>query len=86
MEPIAATVAVPEPEIAAKNKAVTTATYPRPPCTGPIILSARRINRLEIPPLSIIAPARTNKGMVSRENFWTVACIIEGITPKGAPE
>ena len=31
MDPMAATVAVPDPEMAAKNKAATTATYPSPP-------------------------------------------------------
>ena len=39
-----------------------------------------------MPPLSMIAPARTKSGMVKRENFCTVACIMEGITPSGAPE
>ena len=34
-----------------------------------MMLSARLIRRLEIPPLSIIAPARTKSGMVRRENF-----------------
>ena len=59
--------------------------YPRPPCTGPIILSAKLISLLEIPPLSINTPASTNSGIVRSENFCTVACIIDGITPSGDP-
>ena len=85
MEPTAATVAVPEPDIAAKKRATTIITYPRPPYTEPINILATFINRFDIPPSSIAVPARTNRGMVSSVNFSTVDCKIDGIDVMGNP-
>src|SRR5690625_593644 len=49
-EPIAATVAGPEPEIAAKNMLANTVTIANPPVIKPINTVAKFNNLLEIPP------------------------------------
>ncbi|MPN25185.1 hypothetical protein SDC9_172592 [bioreactor metagenome] len=64
-EPIAETVAGPEPEIAAKNMQASTVTIARPPVMKPTRLSARLTRRREMPPLHISAPARMKKGIAS---------------------
>ena len=58
MAPMAAVVAMPEPDSAAKNAQEITATIARPPRTQPTRLEAKSTIRLEIPPASIRAPAR----------------------------
>ena len=65
-DPIAETVAGPEPEIAAKNMQAKTVTIAKPPVINPTRLSAKLTNLREIPPLHIKAPARMKNGMASR--------------------
>ena len=62
--PIAAVVAGPDPDNAAKNAQPKTATRPRLPVTFPISDSAILTILLAIPPCSINEPANTNKGTV----------------------
>src|SRR5699024_6203205 len=57
-DPIAATVAGPEPDIAAKNMLANTVTIARPPEINPINTVAKFNNLLEIPPCPIRTPAR----------------------------
>ena len=59
----AATVAGPEPEIAAKNIHTTTVTIARPPVYLPKKALAVFMRRLDIPPPPIISPARTKNGI-----------------------
>ena len=67
--PRAATVAGPEPEMAAKKQETMTHTMARPPRRWPTQVSARRIRRLEIWALSMMLPARMKKGMASSTNL-----------------
>ena len=60
--PMAATVAGPEPEIAAKNIHVSTAAMASPPGSQPSIALQKFIRRLEIPPVSIRLPATMKSG------------------------
>ncbi|MPM95263.1 hypothetical protein SDC9_142417 [bioreactor metagenome] len=62
IDPMAAVVAAPEPDIAAKNIQATIDTRPRPPDIQPIRVFAKLINLLDIPPLSIRLPASIKKG------------------------
>ena len=62
MEPIAATVAGPEPVRAAKIAQLNTVTIPSPPGSHPRMLLAQSVSRLEIPPKSIKLPTRINSG------------------------
>ncbi len=59
---MAATVAGPEPEIAAKNMQVATATRPSPPVKRPNRISPTSSRRREMPPWPIRSPARMKKG------------------------
>lgn len=61
--PTAATVAGPEPEMAAKNMHTTTVTIARPPVNLPKKTLALSIRRLDMPPPPIISPASTKNGM-----------------------
>ena len=63
IDPIAATVAGEDPEMAAKNIHERTVTIPNPPSTLPITLIAKLTMRLDIPPDSIRKPARINSGI-----------------------
>src|SRR5699024_1770293 len=63
--PIAATVAGPEPAIAAKNIHATIVTSDRPPVIQPTIVVARSKSRLEIPPFPIRIPARMKNGIAN---------------------
>ena len=63
MPPTAATVAGPEPEIAAKNIHTTTVTIARPPWILPKNTLARFSSLLEIPPPPISSPAKMKKGI-----------------------
>ena len=65
-DPMADTVAGPEPEMAAKNMQANTVTMARPPAMKPTRLSARFTRRLEMPPLHMSAPARMKKGMARK--------------------
>lgn len=62
---MAATVAGPEPEIAAKNIHVRIAAIPRPPGSQPRIELQKLISLLEIPPVSIRLPATMKSGTAS---------------------
>ena len=62
MAPMAAVVAMPEPDRAAKNAQATTATIARPPVTLPTRAVANWTICLEMPPAVISAPARIKKG------------------------
>ena len=63
MLPSAATVAGPEPEIAAKKQQVMTPTIANPPVIWPTQTSANLIRRLETPAASISSPARIKKAI-----------------------
>ena len=64
--PTAAAVAALEPEIAAKNAQVTTATIASPPEIWPNKLLHKFTRRLEIPPELIRLPASTKNGIAKR--------------------
>lgn len=66
IRPIAATVAEPVPEIAAKIMQATMETMPRPPVRLPSESFATLIRRLEIPPLPMMSPAKVNSGIATR--------------------
>ena len=66
MPPIAATVAGLEPEIAPKNADATTVIQDSRPGILLINISIKSISRLEIPPFSIMLPARIKKGTAIR--------------------
>ena len=68
IEPIAAVVAGPEPDIAAKNAQAMIVTIASPPVTWPISEEATPINRLDRPPVSISCPARIKKGTARNGN------------------
>lgn len=59
----AATVAGPEPEMAAKKQLVTTVTIARPPNLWPTIALEKLTSFSEMPPFSIMTPARIKNGM-----------------------
>ena len=65
-EPIAATSAVVEPEMPENRISATTVTCASPPRRCPTMAMARSTRRREIPPVSIKAPARMNKGIASK--------------------
>ena len=69
--PIAAVVAGPDPERAAKNVHPSTATSPRLPVKLPIRAWAMATIRTAKPPRSISEPAKTNSGTVSSGNGST---------------
>ena len=62
-EPIAETVAGPEPEIAAKNMQAIVVTSARPPVTWPTSLLKRLSRRREMPPYIMKLPATTKNGI-----------------------
>lgn len=62
MEPMAATVAGAEPEMAPKNAQHTTVTMAKPPVKWPTRESPRSTSRFDRPPPSISAPARIKNG------------------------
>ena len=80
--PIAAVVAGPEPDRAAKKAHPRTATNPKLPVTFPIKDSAMLTIRLAIPPCSIREPAKTNKGTVIKGNGSTPVYIELAIPAK----
>jgi hypothetical protein len=83
MPPIAATVAGPEPEIAAKNIHVKIATIARPPVNPPSKELQKLISLLEIPPPAINPPATINSGIASSGNESTDVNIRCAITMSG---
>jgi hypothetical protein len=62
IDPMAATVAGAEPEMAPKNAQARKETTARPPGSQPTRERARLTSRLETPPVSIRLPARIKKG------------------------
>ena len=66
MAPSAATVAGPEPEIAAKKQATMTQTIARPCLVWPTRERKKSIRRVEMPLTSMMLPPRMKKGMASR--------------------
>jgi len=74
-EPIAETVAGPEPEIAAKNIQANTVTMAKPPVMKPTKLSARFTRRFDMPPCNIRAPAKIKNGIASESIRFTSACL-----------
>ena len=88
MAPMAATVAGPEPETAAKNMHATTAAMPSPPGKSPATASERSVSFLEIPPLLMSVPARMKNGSASsvKESavtiiFWATRIIARSMPP-----
>jgi hypothetical protein len=65
-EPMAETVAGPDPEMAAKNMQETTVTMASPPTMKFTRLSAKPTRRFEMPPYPIRDPASMKKGMARR--------------------
>jgi hypothetical protein len=80
--PMQATVAGPDPEIAAKIMLVNTVTIPKAPLTFPRKRRQKFTNRLDMPPTIMISPASIKKGTASREKESTPLkydCIIISI-------
>ncbi len=71
--PNAATVAGPEPEIAAKKHDVTTPTIANPPFLWPTNLLAILISFSEIPAFSIVFPASIKNGIANNANLPILA-------------
>src|SRR5699024_4725536 len=78
-EPIAATVAGPEPEIAAKNILANTVTIAKPPAIKPINTVAKFKSLFEIPPWLIKTPDKIKKGIAIKgklssdeKAFWII--------------
>ena len=69
IRPRAATVAGPEPEIAAKKQDTATHTIAMPPLMWPRHFSARLISRPEIPAFSITLPERMKNGIARSTNL-----------------
>ena len=69
ISPRAATVAGPEPEIAAKKQETMTHTMARPPFKCPTQTSASRISFPEIPAFSMMFPARMKNGIARSTNL-----------------
>ena len=66
MEPTAAASAAAEPEIPAKNMALTTVTAARPPGSQPTRALARSMMRWLMPPASMSTPVYMNRGTARR--------------------
>ena len=63
--PMAAQVAMPEPEMAPKKVQATTVAMARPPVRRPSIMSARPMSCPESPPFPMKIPASTKKNTAS---------------------
>ena len=68
IEPIAATVAGDDPEIAAKNAHAAVAAIARPPGSRPKKSVATRISFFERPPAVMMLPERTKSGIAISAN------------------
>ena len=62
-------VATDEPDTAAKIMQVSTQVIGRPPCTPPTRLLANSTSRREMPPVSIMLPARMKNGIAASGNL-----------------
>jgi len=71
IEPIAATVAGPDPEIAAKNAQAITVTVASPPVNEPIKTFATLTILFDNPPVSIKLPASIKNGTAINGNEST---------------
>jgi len=67
MPPMAEAAATPEPEMAPKSMLATMLVWAREPGSLWANIWAHPINRLAMPPLFMMLPASTKKGMASRE-------------------
>jgi len=90
IEPNAATVAGPDPDIAAKKHDTTTATEMRPLLVCPTHTCANLTKRLEIPAYSIITPDNIKKGIANSANlpideYITAGNILTGKSPTNSP-
>ena len=81
IRPRAATVAGPEPEIAAKKHATSTHTIATPPLKWPTHAWASLIRRVEIPDFSIMLPPRMKKGIAIRTDLVIAAETSCGTVP-----
>ena len=81
IRPRAATVAGPEPEMAAKKQATMTHTMATPPFRWPTQASARLINLPEMPDFSMMLPPRMKKGMASSTDLLVAAETSWGTVP-----
>ena len=86
MPPMAATVAGPEPEMAAKSMQVRMATMASPPVKLPRSELQKLISRREMPPPSMRLPATMNSGMASRGKESTEVNIRWATTSMGVEE
>ena len=73
-----ATVAGPDPEMAAKKHATVTHTIPSPPLICPTNVCANAMSFSEIPAFSMMLPPRMKNGMASRTNVLVEAKKIFG--------
>ena len=62
-------VATDEPDTAAKIMQVSTQVMGKPPCTPPTRLLANSTRRREMPPVSMMLPARIKKGIAASGNL-----------------
>ena len=83
--PIAATVAGPEPDIAAKNMQARIVTHAKPPVTCPINADAKSTRRCERPPYSIKYPASTKNGTATSGNESDELNVVCGTNTAGMP-
>ena len=65
----AATVAGPEPDMAAKKQHTITVTIASPPNIWPTMTLANSTSRLDIPAFSMMTPVRMKNGIASRLNL-----------------
>jgi hypothetical protein len=68
-----------EPEMPEKMYSAATTAMPRPPRTQPTRATARRTRRRAMPPVSMSAPARMNRGSESSTNestWWRIVCTV----------
>ena len=86
IDPMAATVGGPEPEIAAKNMHASTVTMARPPYVRPMMGMKMATIRFESPPCSMIPPARMNKGMAISGNELSASNIFCAKSVNGMSE
>ena len=75
IKPMAATVAEPVPEIAAKNIHATIATMPRPPVNRSKTIRPKSRSLREMPPFPMISPANVNNGTAASVKEFSPAVI-----------
>ena len=81
IRPRAATVAGPEPEIAAKKQATSTQTMATPPLKWPTQAWASLMSRVEMPDFSMMFPPRMKKGIAIRTDLVMAAETSCGTVP-----